>query len=234
MVTVPSILYPGVSPSPSPLKPRQTPPEAKRLRRALDLAVHGGFSAVTIRWSQPVGTENGKRFQAFQGLVGWLVKGDGFHSSQTNILNPQSWKGLVFWWFFFTKGGDVFKFRLEKFFRVCCIGFDLWDGKVVFGLKVERVEIFVGWCLVGPLGMRNSGDSCNLFFQGGSSRWKNRINRIFVGFKTECWSAKWCVYGVWRTFDYSYVVVSNIFIFIPTWGNDPIWLIFFRWVETTN
>ena len=24
------------------------------------------------------------------------------------------------------------------------------------------------------------------------------------------------------------------FIFIPTWGNDPVWLIFFRWVETTN
>ena len=24
------------------------------------------------------------------------------------------------------------------------------------------------------------------------------------------------------------------FIFIPTWGNNPIWLIFFRWVETTN
>ena len=22
--------------------------------------------------------------------------------------------------------------------------------------------------------------------------------------------------------------------FTPTWGNDPIWLIFFRWVETTN
>ncbi len=24
------------------------------------------------------------------------------------------------------------------------------------------------------------------------------------------------------------------FIFTPTWGNDPIWLIFFTWVETTN
>ena len=24
------------------------------------------------------------------------------------------------------------------------------------------------------------------------------------------------------------------FIFIPTWGNDPIWLIFFKWVETTR
>ena len=23
-------------------------------------------------------------------------------------------------------------------------------------------------------------------------------------------------------------------IFTPTWGNDPIWLIFFNWVETTN
>ena len=23
-------------------------------------------------------------------------------------------------------------------------------------------------------------------------------------------------------------------MFIPTWGDDPIWLIFFRWVETTN
>ena len=24
------------------------------------------------------------------------------------------------------------------------------------------------------------------------------------------------------------------FIFTPIWGNDPIWLIFFKWVETTN
>ena len=29
-------------------------------------------------------------------------------------------------------------------------------------------------------------------------------------------------------------VVLNIFIFNPTWGNDPIWLTFFRWLETTN
>ena len=32
-----------------------------------------------------------------------------------------------------------------------------------------------------------------------------------------------------------WVVATQIFfIFNPTWGNDPIWLIFFRWVETTN
>ena len=29
-------------------------------------------------------------------------------------------------------------------------------------------------------------------------------------------------------------MVSNIFIFTPTWGNDPIWRIFFKWVETLN
>ena len=27
---------------------------------------------------------------------------------------------------------------------------------------------------------------------------------------------------------------QTFFIFNPTWGNDPVWLIFFRWVETTN
>jgi len=30
------------------------------------------------------------------------------------------------------------------------------------------------------------------------------------------------------------VVVPNIFYFYPIWGRCPIWLIFFRWVETTN
>ena len=39
--------------------------------------------------------------------------------------------------------------------------------------------------------------------------------------------------------DYEYLSTSRwwfqiFFIFHPTWGNDPIWLIFFKWVETTN
>ena len=32
----------------------------------------------------------------------------------------------------------------------------------------------------------------------------------------------------------TWVVVSNIFFFIPIWGNDPILQILFKWVETTN
>ena len=37
-------------------------------------------------------------------------------------------------------------------------------------------------------------------------------------------------------FDKNWLVggVKYFFIFTPTWGNDPIWLIFFKWVETTN
>ena len=27
---------------------------------------------------------------------------------------------------------------------------------------------------------------------------------------------------------------QTFFIFTPTWGNHPIWLVFFKWVETTN
>ena len=36
------------------------------------------------------------------------------------------------------------------------------------------------------------------------------------------------------TISYVNKVVSNIFIFTPTWGNDPIWLIFFKRFETNN
>ena len=33
----------------------------------------------------------------------------------------------------------------------------------------------------------------------------------------------------------NWVVASNIFfIFIPIWEHDPIWLVFFKWVETAN
>ena len=37
-----------------------------------------------------------------------------------------------------------------------------------------------------------------------------------------------------RNIIYWVVATQIFFIFIPTWGNDPIWLIFLKWVETTN
>ena len=38
----------------------------------------------------------------------------------------------------------------------------------------------------------------------------------------------------WKVTISSLVGGFKYFFFTPTWGNDPIWLIFFRWVETTN
>ncbi len=42
---------------------------------------------------------------------------------------------------------------------------------------------------------------------------------------------------VYREADYQWWAgwwFQIFFIFTPTWGNDPIWLIFFRWVENTT
>ena len=67
---------------------------------------------------------------------------------------------------------------------------------------------------------------------------------------SHCWSfgkiyffqTYWFLVEVWRIgaiFWFKYQYCSNwwfqiFFIFTPTFGNDPIWLIFFIWVETTN
>ena len=46
--------------------------------------------------------------------------------------------------------------------------------------------------------------------------------------------------GFWVVYQNNIIIINIrlwfqiFFIFTPTWGNDPIWLIFFKWVETTN
>ena len=45
----------------------------------------------------------------------------------------------------------------------------------------------------------------------------------------------WKILGeVGISYLYWVVVTQTFFIFTPIWGNDHIWLIFFKWVETTN
>ena len=44
----------------------------------------------------------------------------------------------------------------------------------------------------------------------------------------------WMVWGLFFQPDPTTWWFQTLFIFTPTWGNDPIWLIFFKWVETTN
>ena len=42
----------------------------------------------------------------------------------------------------------------------------------------------------------------------------------------------WCVRGIQTTSDAA--VVFFVGFVCPTWGNDPFWLVFFKWVESTN
>ena len=41
-------------------------------------------------------------------------------------------------------------------------------------------------------------------------------------------------WSVWGGLSSHYLVSNIFFMFTPIWGRCPIWLIFFRWVETTN
>ena len=46
---------------------------------------------------------------------------------------------------------------------------------------------------------------------------------------------QWIQYGyAWRVYSISRWWFQIFCIFTPTWGNDPIGLIFFKWVKTTN
>ena len=51
---------------------------------------------------------------------------------------------------------------------------------------------------------------------------------------SDCKRKSWNFIGVLKFLKFSRWWFQMFFIFNPTWGNDPIWLIFFKWVETTN
>ena len=85
----------------------------------------------------------------------------------------------------------------------------------------------------------------------GSFTWKSsRKGTSFEPSTSMCWFHMFRLSGEYSINHYSsdmtnesegsyfWVVVSKwfqiFFIFNRSWGNDPIWLIFFKWVETTN
>ena len=63
--------------------------------------------------------------------------------------------------------------------------------------------------------------------------WQSQQVRLFE--KVVNFSEHGKIFFVERLWNNSYLVATQIFfMFIPTWGNDPIWLIFFRWVGSTS
>ena len=74
--------------------------------------------------------------------------------------------------------------------------------------NLERVIITSGWAL----------DGSELTTSTAYSVHPQKIS--MPSFRDETWVTKFHLPGWW---------FQIFFIFIPTWGNDPIWLIFFKW-----
>ena len=99
--------------------------------------------------------------------------------------------------------------------------------------KVTLLGGFQNFFHLNPLGLRW------IFFQGGA--WGACETKIIIPrhavclYDVEGGHASRSLYNNKPELrpKFTQVVVSNI-MFTPTWGNDPIKLIFFKWVETTN
>ena len=97
---------------------------------------------------------------------------------------------------------------------------------------------FSGWWSMIPFGQINilakkQNANCNWespVYVGGWEPLSLRHTQLYllVGLGTsEVWKIPILVFNTRWWF-------QTFFMFNPTWGNDPNWLIFFKWVETTN
>ncbi len=75
-----------------------------------------------------------------------------------------------------------------------------------------------------PRGYLVPARGCNWSWKGGKWLIKLACHRESLGWKRGNTKREWCTRWWFQRF----------FIFIPIWGRFPFWLIFFRWVETTN
>ena len=97
---------------------------------------------------------------------------------------------------------------------------------VFFHLRMWLVVLVLCLPLLAPL------QCCIVFYcHLGRSQWGFRVTKASRG-PEEMWTfRRWCVW-VWQKITSWWFQI--LFIFTPTWGWFPIWLIFFKWVETTN
>ena len=89
---------------------------------------------------------------------------------------------------------------------------------------IFRVELLVS----GSVFLWNPTNLSDVWYEGlNANSWGHR--RLMTG----NFDIQFFQNSISRT-PWIYWLVVSFFFFIPTWGNDPIWRIFFRWVETTN
>ncbi len=92
-----------------------------------------------------------------------------------------------------------------------------------FGCQISAPN---GLFLVGFLGLKFQTRLEDSGMHYGSKTWKQQLYKpVFSINLSHKVSIAPCITRWW---------FQIFFILTPTWGNDPIWLIFFKWAETTN
>ena len=143
-------------------------------------------------------------------FVSWVVPFITFPVTRTRVSRFENDVFVAVWVF-------VPGWRIFQFFFWTIQKNTTWRNGYQKGWGLERTRIFHFECVV-------------IFFV-----WQN----VFA-WKVEMASSTWiefihdppirlstCYYRWW-------LQIFLFFIFTPIWGNDPFWLIFFKWVETTN
>ena len=166
-------------------------------------------------------TANGTRFTStnsdwvWQRLsISWMThqftwfarKMDGNH--QTSIYSKQGVSCRVLGWTF----RICFWIRFKGRFFVLLSRFTIFGNtKTKRPMTFRSVWLFSIWRCVTRLSHNHGSVEC----MGVSPRWGSfQLGQFFTSM-TRWW-------------------FQIFFIFNPTWENDPIWLIFFKWVENTN
>ena len=89
-----------------------------------------------------------------------------------------------------------------------------WSLVIFGGHTAEKQPI-----CCAAFGQKNER-SVMVSYQAGWVEWSQMVENLFVILR----------YVLHLGGGFKYIM----FMFTHTWGNDPVWLIFFRWVETTN
>ena len=91
-------------------------------------------------------------------------------------------------------------------------------------------------CLCEPLGMGNLWGEPLLREQGGWKRWRSTRLLSFLKFNSMTFDVTFwkCSKGKTKKFITRYLVSSICYFQPENWGRFPFWLVFFKWVETTN
>ena len=93
-----------------------------------------------------------------------------------------------------------------------------WGVDRVKDMELHALDIVSWWFSEG---WKHSWNLSQKPIKGQGKQWLEHAAVVYFNLFDYYWNTRWWL--VW-----------NLFYFQPIWGRFPFWLIFFKWVETTN